>query len=172
MRAESAVLAAVAEPRETGTGRIAIRLAAGEADIEALLELGKGLFSESVYAGLPYDEGKARKTLRRALARPATHCLLLAESVGDPAGMLYGEIGEHAFSRALGATVHTYYVRPGRRGTSAAIKLLHGFRRWAAERGAVALYVSVSAGIRVRQADRFFGKLGFRVTGGNYALGL
>lgn len=172
MRAEGAVLAAVAEPRETGTARVAIRRAAGEADLEAMLDLGKELFRESVYSALPYDEGKVRRTLRRTLGRPDTYCLLLAESTSEPAGMLYGQIGEHAFSRALAATVHAHYVRPGLRGSSAAIKLLHGFRRWAVKRGAVALYASVSAGIRVPQADRFLRKLGFRVTGGNYVLEL
>jgi len=83
-------------------------------------------------------------------------------------GILYGEVGEHMFSRALGATVHDFYVTPGRRGTSAAIKMLHGFRRWAGERGAAALYVSVSSGIATGRTDRFPRRIGFRCTGGNY----
>ena len=172
MRAEASIATESSDERNRETGRITIRHASGEADIEARSQLGKRLHAESVYASLPYDEDKVRKTLRRALDRPDRYCLLMAEIDREPAGMLYGQIGEHAFSRLLGATVHTYYVPPDRRGTSAALKLLHAFRRWAVERGAVALYVSVSAGIRMPQADRFLRKLGFRGTGGNYALGL
>ena len=67
-----------------------------------------------------------------------------------------------------GATVHDCYVIPGRRGTPAAIKMLHGFRRWAGERGAAALYVSVSSGIGTGQTDRSLRRIGFRRTGGNY----
>ena len=49
-----------------------------------------------------------------------------------------------------------------------AVKLLHGFRRWTVEGGAVALYVSVSAGIRMPQAARFLRKPGLRPPGRNY----
>ena len=120
---------------EIGSSIVTIRFATSEADIDARLEFGKRLHRESVYARLPYDEDKVRKTLRRALKNPNRYCLLMAEIGAESIGTLYGQIGEHAFSRALGAAVHTYYVTPDRRGITAAIKLLHGFRRWAAQRG-------------------------------------
>ena len=151
---------------------VRIRYAASEADLDARLQLGRQLHGELVYAHLPYDEDKVRKALRRAVENPGRYCLLTAEIGEKLIGLLYGEIGEHAFSRAIGATVHGYYVIPGRRGTSAALKMLHGFRRWACDRGAVALYVSVSSGIRMEQADRFLRRIGFRFTGGNYVQSL
>ena len=67
-----------------------------------------------------------------------------------------------------GATVHDYHVIPGRRGTSAAIKMLHGLRRWAVARATAALYVSASSGIGTGRTDRFPRRIGFRCMGGNY----
>ena len=147
---------------------VRIRFAAGEADLDAWLALGERLHRESVHARLPYAGDKVRKAYRRAAENPGRYCLLMAELGGELAGILYGEVGEHMFSRALGATVHDFYVTPGRRGTSAAIKMLHGFRRWAGERGAAVLYVSVSSGIGTGRTDRFLRRIGFRCTGGNY----
>ena len=52
------------------------------------------------------------------------------------------------------------------------MRLLDAGRRRAANRGAVELQVHVTNGIHIGQTDRVLRRLGFRQTGGNYAMGL
>jgi hypothetical protein len=46
------------------------------------------------------------------------------------------------------------------------------FRQWAENRGAFELNAGVSSGVELQRMDKFFRRLGFRFTGGNYSLRL
>ncbi len=46
------------------------------------------------------------------------------------------------------------------------------FRKWAENRDAVELNAGVNSGVDLDRMDKFFRRLGFRMTGGNYALDL
>lgn len=159
----------------TGNGRgpsgkgVTIRFS-GPGDIGTRIALARRIHGESGFADLPFDAEIVRKSIERGLAEPKRHCLLQAEFGGETVGMLYGVANRHYYSAAIGATIMSYYVVPERRGTTAAIKLLHGFRRWARQRGAVRLYVGVTSGMAIERTDRLLRRLGFQVMGGNYML--
>ena len=75
-------------------------------------------------------------------------------------------------SRKRGERAHDLLHR-GRDGIHllCAGRLLLDFGRWTTEGESVALYVSGLASMRIRQAARILGKLGFRLTGGIMFLG-
>jgi len=56
--------------------------------------------------------------------------------------------------------------------SGAGLKLLVAFRKWAENRGVFELSVGINSGVELEKMDRFLKKLGFRQTGGNYALSL
>ena len=155
-------------PAPAGKG-VTIRMSE-RGDLEARIELGRRSHAESAFADLPYDEGKVRRGIERGLAAPDSHCLLQADFAGETVGVLYGVANEHYFSPALAATILSFYVVPEHRGSTAAVKLLHGFRRWAHRRRVARLYINVTSGISIARTDRFLRRLGFRPVGGNYML--
>ena len=69
---------------------------------------------------------------------------------------------------ALGAIA----AQPGTVAYEQAVKLLHGFKRWAKAAQAAELSVHVTSGYRTTQTDRLLRRMGFRITGGNYALAM
>ncbi|MCY4319311.1 MAG: GNAT family N-acetyltransferase [Alphaproteobacteria bacterium] len=150
--------------------RVTIRFSESEADIEARIEMACRAHEE-MDDGLPFDRERVRQFFEWRLMKP-DRCLLQAERGGRVIGGLIGVIAAHPHSPALGASLEGYYVLPEHRGSLAAIKLLHGFRRWARERGAVRLYVGITSGINVWRTDRLLRRLGFLQTGGNYRLSL
>ncbi len=56
--------------------------------------------------------------------------------------------------------------------SGAGLKLLAAFRNWAENRDVFELSVGISSGVELEKMDRFLKRLGFRQTGGNYALEL
>lgn len=150
-------------------GAVAIRLARTEADIAAMIALGRLLHAESLYRTLPLDDARMEEIGRRGLAG-GNPGLIMAERDGELVGMAIVMLGEYYFSPARTATVQLLYVHPKSRGGSAAVKLLRALRRWAAQNGAHDLHVNVTTGIDAARTDRFLRHMGFRQTGGNYVL--
>ena len=157
---------------QIGSASLKIRLAQSETDISRVIEMAVRAFDESSYNGLSYDRNKCLEIGRKALSANSRYAVLLAERENALLGFLVGVIGEHFFSRSLGATVMTWYVAPEHRGSIAAIKLLHAFRNWAKARGAVHLGVHVTSGVHMARSHRLLRRLGFSATGGNYLLHL
>lgn len=156
-------------PKRPRTGGVTVRLARDEADVAAMIRLGRLLHAESRFRALPLDDARMREIGRRGLANgnPAS---IVAEHDGQMVGMAIVALGEHFFSPSLAATVQLIYVAPQARGGAAAVKLLRGVHRWAVQGGATDLHVNVTSGITADKTDRFPRKMGFRQTGGNYVL--
>ena len=146
--------------------RITIRFTRAGEDIAARVAMSRRAYEE-LDDGLPYDEEMVRRAFERKLGKPG-QCLLQAELDGRLVGGLVGAVFPHYHSPALGASLESYYVVPEHRGSLAAVKLLHGFRRWARAQGAVRMYVGVTSGVDMARTDRLLKRLGFTVKGGNY----
>ncbi len=58
------------------------------------------------------------------------------------------------------------------RGSSAAIKLLMAFRRWAEQRNVSELNINMSVAVEMSRFNKMMSKLGFRCCGSNFSLGL
>ncbi|TAN76894.1 MAG: GNAT family N-acetyltransferase [Magnetospirillum sp.] len=150
-------------------GGVHVRLAKTEADLRAMLDLGRLLHAESRYRTLPVDEARLLAMGRRAL-ETRNPGLILAERDGRIVGMAVVALGEHFFSPALCATVQMIYVAPEARGGASAVKLIRGLRTWAKQAGAHDLHINVTTGIKADKTDRMLRRMGFRQTGGNYVL--
>jgi GNAT superfamily N-acetyltransferase len=151
------------------SGRVTIRLARDEADIAAMIEMGRALHTESRFRVYPYDEARLRQAGHLALTK-GNPGAIMAELNGAPIGMAVVVAGEHFFSAAKTATAQLLYVAPDHRGSRAAILLLKALRRWAHEAGVADLHVNNTTAIDAARTDRFLRKMGFRQTGRNYVL--
>lgn len=165
--AASAVIDSAVAPRSK-TG-VTIRLARSDADIAAMVALGRLLHAESRFHALPYDEARLWQIGRRGLAN-RNPGLLLAERDCRIAGMAIVVVGEHFFSTARTATIQLIYVHPEARGGMSAVKLLRAIRHLATAAGAADLHLNVTTAIAPARTDRFLRRMGFRQTGGNYVL--
>lgn len=147
---------------------------AGPEQMDELVRLGRAMMAESALAHFPPDEERARRAFAAAMENDkGLYCLLLARaSTGDPAGWLFGTITRPWFSQALVAHDHAFFVTPEYRGSSAAIKLLRGFRLWAERRGAVALNISQRVGVQMDRFESFMRHQGFESRGMNFSLPL
>jgi len=147
---------------------VTIRFSKSEADIAARVALARRAWEEGGDRDLSFDGDMVGRAIERKLERPEKHCALQAERGDTVVGVLMGVAAPHYHSPALGASLLSWYVLPEHRGSLAAIKLLHGFRRWARDRGAVRLYAGITSGVDIVRTDRLLKRLGFRVRGGNY----
>ncbi|MDP1905910.1 MAG: GNAT family N-acetyltransferase [Pseudomonadota bacterium] len=145
-------------------------------DIPAMLELGRGIHAESRFADMPYDEAKLREGLGELIhlqEQAGSHCFLVAES-GDAriVGGFIGALETYFFTRATSANSILIWVDPAWRGSSAAMRMIDAFRRWAAQRQASEVCLLVASGVTIKRTDRFFRRLGFVQTGGNYSMAI
>lgn len=143
-------------------------------DIPAFVELGRAFVAQTRFGAFDYNAERVAANLRAVIeSRAGSHCFLVAESsTGQSVGGLIGCIEAHIFSERPVASVIQYAVLPGRRMGGAGLRLLVAFRQWAENRGAGELNAGVNSGAHLEKTDRFLRKLGFRCTGGNYALAL
>lgn len=144
---------------------------AGESHVPELVRLVRAMHAESGRFELPFSEGRARATFAAAVAdEQGAYCVLLARtSEGEPAGFLFGTVTRPWFSEALIAHDHAFFVLPSWRGSSAALKLLRVFRRWAVKRDVAVLNISQRAGVEMERFDRFMERQGFRSIGKNFS---
>lgn len=145
-----------------------IRLAQAS-DEGVLLNLGRAMHAESRFAHYPLQEDKVKGLVDAALKDPKGRCILLAESASTGvAGMLGGYVLPLFFTDALIAQDQLFYVLPQHRGSSAAVKLLMGFERWAQNRQVTEININMSVAIDMARFDRFMKHAGYRSCGQNY----
>ncbi len=145
------------------------------ADVPVFVEMGRKFHAMTRFSAYDYNPERVARNLRAVIEigqnGKGTHCFLVAEdSQGDAIGGLIACIEQHFFSDQKVASVVHYDVLPDRRMSGAGVRLLVAFRNWAENRGVFELSVGVNSGIQIDKMDRFLRRLGFRQTGGNYAL--
>lgn len=149
---------------------------ATRADIPAMLEVGKVIHAESRFADMPYDETKLRQGLDELIhlqEKAGSHCFLVAENRDARiVGGFIGALETYFFTRAVSANSILIWVDPAWRGSSAAVRMIDAFHRWAAQHQASEVCLLVASGVTIGRTDRFFRRLGFVQTGGNYSLAL
>jgi L-amino acid N-acyltransferase YncA len=145
---------------------------ASAADIPALVELLFAMRDETRYAGLEVSPERLARNLGTQFSRmDATQCCFVAENAdGALAGVLAGSLQQFLFEEFVTATEGLFYVHPSARGTTAAVKLIYGFREWAIARGVREIQFSVRSGRDIARTDRLMKRLGFNLIGGNYSL--
>ncbi len=149
---------------------MAIRFARLE-DIPPLVELGHTHLAEGRFKALGYDPDKLATNLKGLIEdQSGARCFFVADDDEQkPFAALLGHIDSYFFSDTPIAQLIFFWVHPDHRGGRAAIKLMTAFKKWAENRKAQEIAVSVTSAIRIDKADTFFKKLGFQLTGGNYS---
>jgi len=149
---------------------------ATRADIPACIEIGRRMHAVTRFAAYDFNAERLAQSLGAVIDSghaKGTHCFFVAEdATGQLIGGLIGCIERHFFSDLLVASIIHYDVLPEKRMSGAGLKLLVAFRKWAENRGAFELSVGINSGVEMDKMDRFLKKIGFRQTGGNYALPL
>jgi GNAT superfamily N-acetyltransferase len=141
---------------------------ATEEDIGELVEMGRRMHEEGAYAFLPYEAEKVRRLITGLVERPDCSCALVAEHDHGLAGMLGGYLTDYFFCDAKVACDLVLFVERDYRGSSAAARLIQGFREWARARGARELCLGISTNINTEAIGRFYRSLGFTQVGGIY----
>ena len=145
-------------------------------DIEAMIELGRQFHAECTVPFPLLDDGMVRDLTPRLLDLPNEFLAFLAVDprIGvrgrheDVFGMLIAEAAHYVFSPETVVQHDILYVRPDRRGSSAAVRLIRGFEDWARAIGATHATLSVHSGISPRRTGRLYEKLGYSYQGGHY----
>jgi GNAT superfamily N-acetyltransferase len=141
-------------------------------DIDRVVELGRRLHAESALAFLPYEVENVRSLVIKIIEHPETYCGLVAEHGEALVGMLGGYLTDYFFCNEKLACDLALFVEPEHRGSSAAARLIQGFRQWAEAGGAREICLGVSTNIGTAGIDRFYRSLGFTPVGGLYKLRL
>lgn len=149
-----------------------IRLA-GADDVPTVIALGRRMIDESRFQDYGLNGAKASVAIEKMVRNPKHSAVFLAErSDGTIAGMLGGYVVDLFFCDAVVAQDRFFFVAPEARGSSAALKLLLAFRRWAEARQVSELNINMSVGVEMERFNRMMGKLGFRCCGSNFSLEL
>ena len=156
---------------------ISLRLLESERDIDETWPLALAAHRESRHGQHPLDPERRRRFLtEHFLADRTRYGLLFARHRDRPVGMITCHAQRLHYTDATVVSCLALFVldeyRQSLLGGRVAVKLLDAGRRWAMNRRAVELQLHVTNGVRIRQTDRLLRKLGFRQTGGNYALDL
>jgi GNAT superfamily N-acetyltransferase len=139
-----------------------VRLAT-EADIDDLAELTRAAMAE-VRPWLTYDDYKARETFYRYLDT-ADPTIFVAEDADGIAGLVTASINEYRMSAGLFVLHEVIFVRPEKRGTRAAARLMKHLLEWGQTLGAVEVIGGCDSNFKSDKTARFMERFGFQSVG-------
>ncbi|MFW5498123.1 MULTISPECIES: GNAT family N-acetyltransferase [unclassified Maridesulfovibrio] len=142
-------------------------------DVEAVVQLGKEMHSLGRFKNIRYDFTKCRQAVRHCVDNPGSFFFCIAETdEKEIIGLHMGMLQEYFFSNQVAAQSISFFVTPEYRGSSAALKMLYAFKKWAKKRNAIEVVfgTGISEGAPLAVMDNFMKRLGFELTGGNYGL--
>lgn len=168
-------------------GGIRIRRLRAAAELDAVTPLFAEAHRATWIGQVPLNLEKGHAYYSRVLDDPAHHIVLAADRIMDrtcsddsvvqTVGLLHGVAGPHMASDAWIATTRVFFVTPeirrGLRGGEAALRLLRGFKSWAARvgpdgQGAAAIEIHVTSADDAPRSDKLFRRLGLSPIGGSY----
>lgn len=146
-----------------------MRFATSE-DVDGVVALGREMFVRSRFEHLSFDWAKSRQLAQHTVDHPACMLGIAESSTGDLAGFHMANVDRYIFCDDLVGQSIAYFVLPRYRGTSAALRLLQLFWRWAEKRGAreIVLGTGISDGASLQAMDRFVRRAGLQQVGGLY----
>lgn len=135
---------------------------ANEGDINAIVGLGNDLFSMADYGEYAkFDVDSARENVKTILS---SGVIFVAETGGEIIGQIIGVISPLWFnSECIAATEMCWIVKEDHKGSSAGVKLLREFEKWAKDNGAKIVCMSDLVIKNDTPAGGLFCKLGYSV---------
>lgn len=145
-----------------------------EADLEALVELGRQMHAESWYAHMPFDDAVLRLTLQKILQvgfayvheRPS---LVDGEANKVDGGMI-GLLCPSWFGPGYYAADLSIFVTANARGGLTAYRLVDAFIDWAKRNGAMEVNLGISTNVQPDLLGGLYERIGFTRVGGIYKL--
>lgn len=138
-------------------------------NIADIVVLGMELHEESVARDIPFDIEFTAQSAYEQIIRNDMGFGLLAMEGDIPVGMVVGKLAQYEFAPVLLGYNHVWYVKPEKRGSPVAFRLLKAFEDWAREKGAAHIHLGLAAGILPERTGRMLEKTGYGFLGGNFA---
>lgn len=136
-------------------------------DLEACIELGSMMHQESVYRHQPFSRDRLAYLAHLCLTNPQYVCLV-AERDGQIIGLMTGITGQHFFADSKYAADLALYVAPQHRGSTAAVRLIIEFSKWAEASGCNEMRCGVTTGINDELGGKIYKRFGFKDGGSLY----
>ena len=139
-----------------------------QADCLELFRLGSEETRQAIMK--PFDEGFAKEVIRRYVSpdRDNLACFLAYTDDGECCGGICGYLTRSILSGRTMAFDDSFYVKRKWRGSSAAVRSLTAFERWAIANGADQVAVGVLSGIANERVGRFLEHIGYKAGGVQY----
>lgn len=139
---EVTIVEADSTRRSTGGDHTGVLIReATEADLDALVQLGKDFNESTPYSGELVVNAEKHRAIGAHLITSRTGALLMAEVSGRAAGMIGVAVFPHVLSDELTMAELFFFVDPKHRG-SVGVRLLKAAEKWAVEKGAVMLQMT------------------------------
>jgi GNAT superfamily N-acetyltransferase len=132
-----------------------------------VIDIAREIHEHSVYADIPMDEPKLIQQLKAFNFDAPNGYFRLAVMDGIVYGGFLGVVSPTFFCPEKIAKDQGWWVKPRYRGSSAAIRLLRDFERWAREKGARKVMIGQTGVENIEKTTRLFKHCGYEVCGYN-----
>lgn len=134
-------------------------------DAQDVVRMGADMAAEAPsHTGLEFKQESALRTFV-SMINDKNALVLVAEHDGEVIGMFAGVCLDHWCFAGKTASDLVLYVRSGRRGGLAGLRLVQSYVKWARDRGALRAYLSTSTGIEAERFAALFERTGFERVG-------
>lgn len=132
-------------------------------DKAGVIELAR-LQVEETHAHLDFRPDLVAETFRNAITKGDPALWVAADDSGL-VGFLWARIYEYAFSSGIFVSQEVLFVRPDKRGTRAAVKLIDEYKSWGDMLGAREILFGVSNGRQPDRVAKLFQRKGAELVG-------
>jgi len=137
-------------------------------NIADVMVLGLEMHEEALPKKYPVDIEYAAQRCYENVILPEHAFGAIAMDGEEPVGMLMGQLAHYDWAPVMFAYNLIWYVKPARRGSMTAFRLLRMFERWAKEKGAVHVAIGLASGVRTKKTGKALSRAGYRHMGGNF----
>ncbi len=137
-------------------------------NIADVMVLGLAMHEEAIPKEYPVDIEYAAQKCYESVILSEYGYGAVAMDGDEPVGMIMGQLAHYDWAPILFAYNLVWYVKPERRGSMAAFRLLRMFERWAKSRGAVHVAVGLASGVLTKKTGKALSRSGYRHMGGNF----
>jgi GNAT superfamily N-acetyltransferase len=134
--------------------------------VQELIDMGREFHRESSMHWLPYDEKKVASICYQSLTAPDRNVCLVAEhGIDGIIGSVCGVLVPYYFNDEKIAQDRWLFVDSLHRGSSAGMKLMRWFYKWAKMKGATEVCVAPSVGIEPEKTEAWLNRIGYETAG-------
>lgn len=134
-------------------------------DLGPLVTLAIEMHEESAYRDLPFNYYKLSELLKLVVDNPKTYCGFKCVRGEEMIGFFGGFIAPYFFADEKIAYDLALFVTKEHRGSTAAVRLIQAYERWARDAGASQIQLGVTTGVQEERTVKLFERLGYNHCG-------